>query len=143
MANGIKRAKETIEAFQVWKSTQTAECYQRIVHRGSLSRVEIAKAIGCGRSAFTQNPTLKEELFNLESELLDVGILPSIDAFTKAENWSSKKRPKPHDYNVHKLLALEAEVHLVGKESDFKELIEAQCCLSGIVTWQICFCRTE
>ena len=40
--------------------------------------MEIAKAIGCGKSALTQNPGLRAEIDALESELRNRSILPPV-----------------------------------------------------------------
>jgi len=45
------------------------------VFRGQLNRIEVAKGIGCGKSALNQNPTLKKALKALEDGLRDKGIL--------------------------------------------------------------------
>jgi hypothetical protein len=58
-----------------WSATQTDDDYTQIIFRGSLNRGEIAKAIGCGKSALQQNPALKEALNNLENGLRKKGIL--------------------------------------------------------------------
>ena len=51
MGSGAEKAKEYVRAFELWMATQTDDDYQQIIHRGNLSRGEIVKAIGCGRSA--------------------------------------------------------------------------------------------
>ena len=69
MGSGAEKAKEIVRAFELWMATQTEDDYQQIIHRGNLSRGEIAKAIGCGRSALVQNPELRRQLQQLEDSL--------------------------------------------------------------------------
>lgn len=78
MASGQQLAKHNLEQFRTWRATQTDEDFLQIIHLGRLKRVEIAKAIGCGKSALTQNPGLRAEIDALESELRNRGILPPL-----------------------------------------------------------------
>lgn len=78
MASGQQLAKHNLEQFRTWRATQTDEDFLQIIHLGRLKRVEIAKAIGCGKSALTQNPGLRAEIDALESELRNRGILPPV-----------------------------------------------------------------
>lgn len=114
MASGQERAKENLEAFVVWTATQTDDDFKQIIHRGSLNRGEIAKAIGCGKSALNQNPALKEALIKLEDSLRESkrGVLPPLTDTAKQE----ADKPKQYDNsNSRKMLdskrlsSLEAE----------------------------------
>ena len=69
MASGQQKAQQNLEAFEVWKATQTDDELKQIVFRGQLNRIEVAKGIGCGKSALNQNPALKKALKALEDEL--------------------------------------------------------------------------
>ena len=62
MANGQQKAQQNLDAFEVWRVTQTDDDFKQIIFRGQLNRGEVAKAIGCGKSALNQNPALKEAL---------------------------------------------------------------------------------
>ncbi|EOX4792048.1 VPA1267 family protein [Vibrio alginolyticus] len=64
MANGRQKAQQNLEAFEVWKATQTDDNFKQIVFRGQLNRIEVAKGIGCGKSALSQNPALKKSTQN-------------------------------------------------------------------------------
>lgn len=90
MANGIEKARENVRAFEFWKAAQTSESYRQLIHRGKLNRGEIAKAINCGRSAFTQNPELNKRLCSLETELRKLGVLPALSTHGKDIQNSSK-----------------------------------------------------
>ena len=98
MGSGAEKAKEYVRAFELWMATQTDDDYQQIIHRGNLSRGEIAKAIGCGRSALAQNPELRRQLQQLEDGLRTQGVLPPLTAQAKA----SSDNPKTYDPTAHR-----------------------------------------
>ena len=50
MASGQQKAQQNLEAFEVWKATQTDDDFKQIVFRGQLNRIEVAKGIGCGNN---------------------------------------------------------------------------------------------
>ncbi|MBF9001495.1 VPA1267 family protein [Vibrio nitrifigilis] len=83
MASGQQKAQQNLEAFEVWKATQTDDEFKQIVFRGQLNRIEVAKGIGCGKSALNQNPALKKALKALEGELRDRGVLPPLTEAAK------------------------------------------------------------
>ncbi|WP_067581821.1 VPA1267 family protein [Endozoicomonas ascidiicola] len=135
MANGQQKAQQTLEAFEVWKATQTDDDFRQIMSRGQLSRKEVATAIGCGTSAFRQNPALKNALKALEDNLRDKGILPPLTE--SAEKAADK--PKLYDntanrrmLDARRLSSLEAEnielkakvKELEGRLKRFGELSE-------------------
>lgn len=135
MASGQQKAQQSLEAFEVWKATQTDEDFKQIVFRGQLSRIEVAKGIGCGKSALSQNPALKNALKVLEDSLRDKGVLPPLtESAKKAAN-----KPKLYDNTANskmrdakQLSSLEAEnielkakvKELEGKLERFGELSE-------------------
>ncbi|MCO7248824.1 VPA1267 family protein [Pseudoalteromonas sp. Ps84H-4] len=90
MANGIELALANVQAFEAWKATQTDDTYRQIIYRGKLNRGEIAKAIDCGRSALTQNPTLRAGINQLEDQLRKEGILPPLTEEAKKVESNSK-----------------------------------------------------
>lgn len=110
--SGQQKAQQNLSDFQAWMATQSNDDFKQIVFRGQLNRGEVAKAIGCGKSALNQNPMLKEELKTLEDKLRKKGILPQLnDAAKKAA-----KKPKQYDntanrknLNLNRLSSLEAE----------------------------------
>ncbi len=77
MASGKEKAQSNYKAFEVWKATQTDDDFKRIVYRSQLNRVEVAKGVGCGKSALSQNPAIRKALKSLENELRIKGVLPS------------------------------------------------------------------
>jgi DNA-binding transcriptional MerR regulator len=63
------------------------------VFRGQLSRTEIAKAVGFGKSALNQNPDIRKYLKKLEDDLRDKGVLPLLTDTAKKE----ADKPKQYD----------------------------------------------
>ena len=98
MGSGAEKAKEIVRAFKLWMATQTEDDYQQIIHRGNLSRGEIAKAIGCGRSALVQNPDLRWQLQQLQDNLRSQRVLPPLTDKAKV----SDDKPKEYDTTAHR-----------------------------------------
>jgi hypothetical protein len=63
-------------SFMAWAASKTDDEFRAIAHRGALSRKEIAKECGFGRSALDQNPRINEALRHLEDGLRQRGVLP-------------------------------------------------------------------
>ena len=128
MASGQQKAQQNLEAFEVWKATQTDDEFKQIVFRGQLNRIEVAKGIGCGKSALTQNPALKKALKALEDELRSKGVLPPLtDAAKKNEG-----KPQAYDNRANRKLldskrvsSLEAEnIELKAKVRELEKRLE-------------------
>lgn len=113
MANGQQKAQKNLNSFITWRASQTLEDFKQIVFRGQLNRGEIAKAIGCGKSALNQNPALKDALKLLEDELRTKGVLPTNALPSKEVNSTPCKKYDNAPFNQaldsNKLSALEAE----------------------------------
>ena len=92
-ANGQEKARQNLVAFFNWVATQSDDDFKQIIFRGQLSRNEVAKAVGCGKSALNQNPALKSALIGLEDGLRDKGILPRLSAEAK----KGADKPKKYD----------------------------------------------
>ncbi|MGB2065417.1 MAG: VPA1267 family protein [Marinomonas gallaica] len=128
MANGQQKAQQNIEAFEVWQATLTDDDFKQIIYRGRLHRGEVAKAVGCGKSALTQNPSLSKALNALEDNLREKGVLPS---FTKTAKTEADK-PKQYDNTANRKLldskrvsALEAEnIELKAKVKELEGKLE-------------------
>lgn len=101
MASGREKAKQYFYAFQVWKVTQTVDDFKQITFRGQLNRGEVAKAIGCGKSALNQNPALRDALKDLEDSLRGKGVLPPLTEAAK-EN-ADKAKPYNNTANRKQL----------------------------------------
>jgi hypothetical protein len=135
MANGQQKAQQNFDAFQAWSATQTDDDYKQIAFRGQLSRTEVAKAVGFGKSALNQNPDIRKHLKKLEDNLRKKGVLPPLTDTAKKE----VDKPKQYDNTANRKAldskrssSLEAEnielkakiKELEGKLKRFGELSE-------------------
>jgi hypothetical protein len=135
MASGQQKAQQNLDAFQSWVATQQDDDFKQIVFRGQLNRIEVAKAVGCGKSALNQNPDIRKDLKKLEDDLRDKGVLPPLTDTAKKE----ADKPKQYDNTVNRKAlnstrssSLEAEnielkakiKELEGKLKRFGELSE-------------------
>jgi hypothetical protein len=128
MAGGQQKAQQNLEAFEVWKATQNDDDLKQIIYRGQLNRIEVAKGIGCGKSALNQNPALKEALKTLEDKLRDKGVLPPLTDTTKKD----ADKPKAYDSTANRKLldskrvsSLEAEnIELKAKIKELESRLE-------------------
>ncbi|HFQ4837217.1 TPA: VPA1267 family protein [Vibrio vulnificus] len=128
MANGQQKAQQNVSAFEVWAATQTDDDFTQIIFRAQLNRGEIAKAIGCGKSALTQNPDLKKSLKALEDQLRDRGVLPPLTESAQ----KNVNEPKLYDNTTNRKLldskrvsSLEAEnLELKAKIQELENRLE-------------------
>ena len=128
MASGQQKAQQNLETFEVWKATQTDGDFKQIVFRGQLNRIEVAKGIGCGKSALNQNPALKKALKALEGELRDRGVLPPLTEAAKKNGG----KPQAYDNTANRKLldskrvsSLEAEnIELKAKVKELESKLE-------------------
>lgn len=128
MANGKELARRNLEAFEVWQTTQTDEDFKQIIFKGKLNRIEVAKGVGCGRSALDQNPALRKALKALEDKLRGKGLLPPLSASAKKDI----EKPKQYDNTASRKMldskrisALEAEnIELKAKVQELKSKLE-------------------
>tara|TARA_Y100000588_G_scaffold347259_1_gene395925 strand:+ start:4298 stop:4735 length:438 start_codon:yes stop_codon:yes gene_type:complete len=113
MANGQQKAQQNLEAFDVWAATQTDDDFKQIAFKGKLSRIEVAKGVGCGKSALNQNPSLKKKLKDLEEKLRVKGALPPLtDTATK-----NKDKPKAYDNTANRRMLDSKRVSLLEAEN--------------------------
>ncbi|MGC3836071.1 VPA1267 family protein [Moritella viscosa] len=127
MASGQQKAQQNLEAFEVWKATQTDDDFKQIVFKGQLNRIEVAKSIGCGKSALNQNPALKKALKTLEEELRDKGVIPPL-----TESAKKNADPKAYDSTTNRKLldskrvsSLEVEnIELKAKVKELEKRLE-------------------
>ncbi|AMX16783.1 hypothetical protein A4X18_25195 (plasmid) [Escherichia coli] len=128
MASGQQKAQQNLEAFEVWKATQTEDEFKQIVFKGQLNRIEVAKGIGCGKSALNQNPALKKALKALEDELRGKGVLPPLTDTAK----KNEGKPQAYDNTANRKLldskrvsSLEAEnIELKAKVKELEKRLE-------------------
>jgi hypothetical protein len=128
MASGQQKAQQNLEAFEVWKATQTDDDFRQIVFRGQLNRIEVAKGVGCGKSALNQNPALRKALKALEDELRDKAVLPPLTESAR----KNADKPKAYDNTANRKLldskrvaSLEAEnIELKAKLKELEIRLE-------------------
>lgn len=100
MANGQQKAEQYVNSFISWSATMKDNDYKQIIYRGNLSRIEVAKAVGCAKSSLIQNPRLKILLSELEDDLRKRSILPPLTESAK----SDQSKPKQYDKTASKRL---------------------------------------
>ena len=128
MASGQQIGRQNFDAFRSWVATQSDDDFKQIVVKGKLNRVEVAKAVGCGKSALTQNPSIIKALSELEDKLRDKGVLPPQTETAKKES----DKPKQYDNTVNRkvldsrrLSSLEAEnIELKTKVKELEGRLE-------------------
>ncbi|WP_050917708.1 VPA1267 family protein [Vibrio campbellii] len=116
--NGVAKAKEVVETFKATMLGQPNEFYIQMVYRGQLNRQELAKLCDCTRSAFQQNPALKELLATLEDSLREKGVLPPLSAEGKAKKQNSGSKL----YNPSSKQAVMDAVRIIQLEQQVAEL---------------------
>tara|TARA_R110000772_G_scaffold244238_1_gene357287 strand:+ start:732 stop:1169 length:438 start_codon:yes stop_codon:yes gene_type:complete len=98
MASGQQKAQQNFDAFQSWVATQQDDDFKQIVFRGQLNRIEVAKAVGCGKSALNQNPDIRKALKKLEDNLRDKLVLPPLTDTAKKD----ADKPKQYDNTANR-----------------------------------------
>tara|TARA_R110001592_G_scaffold356543_2_gene658684 strand:- start:57272 stop:57706 length:435 start_codon:yes stop_codon:yes gene_type:complete len=98
--NGQQKAQQNVDAFLAWAATQSDDNFKQITFRGQLNRLEIAKAIGCGKSALNQNPALRDALKTLEGNLREKKVLPPLTQTAKA----IENKPKQYDQTINRAI---------------------------------------
>ncbi|WP_111809591.1 VPA1267 family protein [Aeromonas allosaccharophila] len=134
MANGQQKAQQNAAAFQAWAATQSEDDFKQIIFQGQLNRGEVAKAVGCGKSALSQNPELRKNLKSLEDNLRAKGVLPPLTDKAK----TSDDKPKEYDVTAHRrqldsrrISTLEQEnIELKAKVNELQRRLERYCELS-------------
>lgn len=128
MASGQQKAQQNLDAFRAWVATQHEDDFKQIVFRGQLNRIEVAKAIGCGKSALIQNPELRKCLQQLEDGLRNKGVLPPLSNTAK----NDADKPRQYDNTANRktldskrLSSLEAEnIELKAKVNELESRLK-------------------
>ena len=113
--SGQQLSEVNIEAFRAWAAAKSDEDFKQYEFRGQLNRTEIAKECEFGKSALTQNPTIKEELAKLENELRARGVLPPLVGDGPDSAYSVTASTKAEDSRIKRL---EGELAIVRVELD-------------------------
>lgn len=108
MANGQQLAKINFETFISWRDTQGLDDYKKIIKDGKLSRTEIAKSSGLGKSSLYQNPSIRNALSELEERLRSCQILPHLNDSAKPSDLKHS-REKHSKSEAKKISALETQ----------------------------------
>ena len=140
MANGQQRAEANVAAFDAWAATQSDDDFKQIIHRGQLNRGEIAKAVGCGKSALRQNPALKAALDSLETGLREREVLPPLTPKAESEKCKTQEYDAVkgrHLMDSKRLSELEAEnIELKAKVSELERKLSRFSELSEVLSEQ-------
>lgn len=128
MASGQQKAQQNLDAFRAWVATQNEDDFKQIVLRGQLNRIEVAKSIGCGRSALNQNPELRKCLQQLEDGLRSKGVLPPLNETAK----NDADKPRQYDNTANRktldskrLSSMEAEnIELKAKVKELESRLK-------------------
>lgn len=128
MANGQQKAQINVDSFICWSASMTDDGYRQIVFRGNLNRNEVAKGVGCAKSALLQNPKLRALLAELEDELRERSILPPLTESAKSDQSKPKQYDKTASKQLHdskRISDLEQEVLRLKMQLErFEELSE-------------------
>lgn len=138
MANGQQRSEDNLNKFEQWIATQADKDLKQIIHRGQLNRGEVAKGCGFGKSALRQNPKIKIRLEEIETDLRDRNILPTLTPKAIKDKAIPKKyNPKASNHLIEakKLATLEKEVLELKVENQLlKEKLERYTELSDVIS---------
>lgn len=128
MANGQQKAEQNLAAFITWSATQSNEDFKQIIFRGQLNRGEVAKAVGCGKSALSQNPELRKQLTALEDKLRNRGVLPQLTGKAVKDAGKSKEYDNTANRRTmdsRRLSSLEQEnIELKAKVNELESKLE-------------------
>ena len=121
MGNGRQRAEQNVSAFEAWVATQSDEDFAQIIFQGKLNRMEVAKGVGCGKSALNQNPSLRKRLKELEELLRERGVLPQLTEKAKAQ----ANQPKEYDNKAaRRILDTKRTSQLEQENIELKALVQ-------------------
>jgi hypothetical protein len=77
--NGHEKGSEYAAAFEEWARALTHDDARAMTRGGQLSRAEICRVLGFGRSVLVQNPQVRKALKELEDALRACGVLAARD----------------------------------------------------------------
>ena len=128
MASGKQIAEQSFQIFQAWLAGKTDADFRQMVSRGVLSRTEIAKECGFGKSALDQNTRIKAALKAAEDALRERGILPALEEKLPIDGAAPPMRevgPQRAARDAERLKRLEQENASLRAENDeLKRLLE-------------------
>lgn len=121
MASGRQLAEDNWLAFQLWSVGKTDEQYRQMVHRGALSRSEIAAECGFSKSVLLQNPKIRAALKTMEDDLRARGVLPALAPSADepvVQDWPRIVRTARAAVDAERLKRLEQENASLRVEND-------------------------
>jgi hypothetical protein len=121
MASGKQIAEQSFQIFQTWLAGKTDADFRQMVSRGVLSRTEIAKECGFGKSALDQNTRIKAALKAAEDALRERGILPALEEKLPIDGATPPMRevgPQRAARDAERLKRLEQENASLRAEND-------------------------
>lgn len=107
MASGRQVGEENVRILRAWAAERgRSGDWAPFIKSDKLNRSAIAAACGFGRSVFSQNPTVKSFIFDLETQLIKGEVLPkrSSDTETAGDEAAAAEGPSPaSDKKLHRL----------------------------------------
>jgi len=91
--NGQEAAEAYLVRFQEWAANQSDADFRALARGGKLSRQEIFKGCGFGRSVLTQNPRVRAALADLEVLLRERGLLSQLATQQHGEDGVDEPEP--------------------------------------------------
>lgn len=76
--NGKQVGAQTVQIFEAWATSASYADFRELTRRGILNRTAIAKELGFGPAAFSQNEGLAKALLHLENRLRADSVLPPL-----------------------------------------------------------------
>lgn len=133
MASGRQVAEANVQAFVAWKTSKSDDDFRSLVHRGQLSRKEVAIECGFAKSVLDQNPRIKAALRKLEDSLRERGVLPPVvEKLAREETPPTREPGKLRDaLDAERLRRLETEnAGLKAEVAELKRALEKHAILS-------------
>lgn len=133
MASGRQVAEENVQAFAAWKASKSDDDFRSLVHRGQLSRKEVAIECGFAKSVLDQNPRIKAALRELEDTLRERGVLPPAVEKPTGEEVTPMREPGKlrGALDAERLRRLETEnAGLKAEVAELKRALEKHAILS-------------
>lgn len=91
--NGQEAAEAYLNKFEEWAADKSDADFRSLARGGKLSRQEIFKGCGFGRSVLTQNPRVRAALAELEVKLRKRGVLSELAEQLAGEDGVDEPEP--------------------------------------------------
>lgn len=135
MLNGKQKGDANIEVLKQWIASKTDEDFRQIEFKGKLKRKEIAVECGFALSVLNQNPSVRDVLNALESDLRQRGILPQRAENAEQALGMSSISEKRHRAEQERIRRLETEnAALKAENAELKERLLDFGALTDVLT---------